>query len=211
MTLFLIAGIPVFFIALLHLFFSNSFYGRELLAPLGIGALWFFPFCLVYALFSDFIPVAYGGKSFYFSRMGLDLGFPLLFCLLPALFTCRRQRSDGKGFFLHLAAFFTGFFMLFAQYVRIMFPVWYAEYIYFLLPLLWMAMSVLTAFFMLLFFSVSGILRGAFLLAVAALPFAMGAVPYLYAMNYRSFAWILTAVFFVFPLILVWRVPPRSG
>jgi hypothetical protein len=207
MTLFLIAGMPVFFIALTHVFFSDSFYGRELLAPLGIGALWFFPFCLVYALFSDLVPVAYGGKEFYFSRTGLDLAFPFLFCLLTGLFVCRKRHSDQKGFFLHLAAFFTGFFMLFAQYVRITFPGWYAEYIYFFLPLLWMAMTVFAAFLMPLVFSIPGALRFVFLLALAALPFVMGAVPCLYAMNYRIFAWILTAVFFVSPLVLVWRIP----
>jgi hypothetical protein len=207
MTLFLIAGMPLFFIAVLNVFFSDSFYGRELIMPFGLGALWFFPCCLIYALFSDLVPVVYGGKAFYFSRTGIDIAFPFLVCLITGVFTCRKNHSSGKEFFLHLAAFFTGFFMLFAQYVRIIFHGWYAEYIYFLLPLLWMSLTVFASILFLLFFAGFGILRFLFLILLAALPFAMGAVPVLYAMNYRPFAWLLTLVFFAASLLTLWRVP----
>jgi hypothetical protein len=210
MTLFLIAGMPVFFIAILNTFFSDSFYGRELVMPLGLGVLWFFPCCALYIFFSDLIPAGYDGRALYFSRMGIDIGIPFFFCLISGLLTCRGKRSDGKQFFLHLAAFFTGFFMSFAQYVRIIFPEWYAEYIYFLLPLLWMALTVFTGLLLNLFRAGFGFQRLLFLLGLAALPFAMGAVPVLYVMNYRPFAWGLTLAFFVSALILVWRIPPGN-
>jgi hypothetical protein len=207
MTLFLIAGIPVFFIAVLNTFFSGYFYGREVVAPLGTGVLWFFPFCLLYALFSDLVPVVYGSIQFYVSRTFIDLAAPLFFCTLACVFSCRKSRSDGKDLFLRIAAFFTGFFMLFAQYVRIIFPDWYGEYIYFLLPLLWMSLILWTGLLVTLFFAGSGIIRFLFLFILAALPFCMGAVPYLYAMNYRLFAWLLSVFFFSVSLLLLWRIP----
>jgi hypothetical protein len=210
MIIFLIAGMPLFFIMILNVFFSGSFYGRELVMPLGCGVLWFFPCCFIYVLFSDLIPVVYDGKEFYFSRVGIDIGFPFLFCLITGLFTCRRKQAGGKELFLHLAAFFTGFFMLFAQYVLILFPAWYAEYIYFLLPLLWMSITVFASLLLPLFFGGSGILRILFPVILAALPFAMGAVPVLYAMNYRPFAWLLTLVFFASSLVCLWRIPLKA-
>ena len=199
---------PVFFIALLHVFFSGSFYGRELIAPLGIGALWFFPCCLLYALFSDLIPSSFNSMPLYFSRTGRDLAFPLLFCLVFGIFTCRRRRGSARELFLHLAAFFTGFFILFAQYVRLVFPAWYAEYIYFFLPLLWMSLTVCASFFVSLFFFCTGITRFLFLVIPACLPFAMGAVPLLYVMNYRGYASLATIGFFALSMILLWRFPP---
>jgi hypothetical protein len=211
MTLFLVAGMPVFFIAVLNVFFSDSFYGRELVLPLGLGVLWFFPCCFFYVFFSDLVPIGYGGKTLYFSRMGTDIGFPFLVCLVSGLVTCRGKRSGGKELFLHLAAFFTGFFMFFAQYVRIIFPEWYAEYIYFLLPLLWMSLTVFASLFAPLFFAAFGPWRVLFPVALAALPFAMGAVPVLYVTNYRPFAWILSAAFFAASLVLLWRVPLRDS
>ncbi|MDR1317449.1 MAG: hypothetical protein LBK13_11320 [Spirochaetales bacterium] len=210
MTLFLIAGMPVFFIAILNAFFSNSFYGRELVMPLGLGVLWFFPCCALYILFSDLIPDRYDGGALYLSRMGIDIGIPFFLCLISGLLTCRKKRSDGKEFFLHLAAFFTGFFMSFAQYVRIIFSGWYAGYIYFLLPLLWMSLTLFTGLLLTLFLTGFGFQRLLFLLGLAALPFAMGAVPVLYVMNYHPFAWGLTLAFFVSALLLVWRVPLRD-
>ncbi|MDR1932182.1 MAG: hypothetical protein LBQ57_05065 [Spirochaetales bacterium] len=209
MTLFLIAGMPVFFIALLNMFFSGSFYGREILAPLGIGGLWFFPFCLIYALFSDLVPVVYGGGQFYLSRTFIDLAVPLVFCLLTCLVTCRSQRADGKELFLRVAAFLTGFFTLFAQYVCIIFPEWYAEYIFFLLPLLWMSLSAFSGLLVSLFFSGFRIFRFLFLILLGVLPFCMGAVPWLYAMNYRPLAWLVTLLFFAGSLVAVWKVPLR--
>jgi hypothetical protein len=200
---------PLFFIALLHVFFSGAFYGRELVAPLGIGALWFFPFCLIYALFSDLIPIVYGSPSFYFSRAGIDLVVPFAGCLLAGLFTCRKQFSDGKELFLRMTAFFTGFFTLFAQYVRIIFPDWYAEYIFFLLPLLWMSLTVFAGLLPPLFFSGAGFVRFLFLVLLAALPFCMGAVSYLYAMNYRPIAWFLTLFFFASSLAALWKIPVK--
>jgi hypothetical protein len=211
MTLFLIAGMPVFFIAVLNVFFSDSFYGRELVLPLGLGVLWFFPCCFIYVLVSDLVPAGYEGKTLYFSRMGIDIGFPYLVCLVSGLITCRGKRSGGKAFFLHLAAFCTGLFMFFAQYVRIIFPEWYAEYIYFLLPLLWMSLTVFAGLLASLFFAAFGAARLLFPLILAALPFAMGAVPVLYIMNYRIFAWLLSAAFFAAPLILLWRLPLRDS
>jgi hypothetical protein len=202
---------PVFFIAILNLFFSDSFYGRELIIPLGLGVLWFFPCCFLYVFFSDLIPAGYEGRTLYFFRMGIDIGFPFFLCLISGLLTCRKKHSKGKGLFLHLAAFFTGFFMFFAQYVLIIFPAWYAEYIYFLLPLLWMSLTVFASLLLPVFFAGFGILRLIFPVVLAALPFAMGAVPVLYVMNYRPFAWLLSLAFFASALILLWRVPLRGN
>jgi hypothetical protein len=207
MTLFLIAGMPVFFIAVLNVFFSDSFYGRELILPLGLGVLWFFPCFFFYVFFSDLLPGGYGGKALYFSRMGIDIGLPFFVCLVSGLISCRGKRSGGKELFLHLAAFFTGFFMFFAQYVRIIFPAWYAEYIYFLLPLLWMSLTVFASLLAPLFFAAFGLPRLLFPAALAALPFAMGAVPVLYIMNYRAFAWLLSLAFFTGAIMALWRVP----
>jgi hypothetical protein len=209
MMFFLIAGMPVFFIALLHVFFSGSFYGRELIAPMGIGALWFFPCCLLYALFSDLVPSGYSGIILYFSRTGLDLAFPLFFCLCSGIFTCRKRRAGARELFLHLAAFFTGFFILFAQYGRIVFSAWYAEYLYFLLPVLWMSLTSFAAFLVPRFFFSSGIVKFIVFFSLAALPFAMGMVPWLYVMNYRIAACLVTAGFFALPLCLLGRFRPQ--
>ena len=211
MTFFLIAGMPVFFIVILHVFFSGSFYGRELLAPLGKGALWFFPCCILYALFSDLFPVGYDPLSVYFLRTSLDLAFPFFFCLASGIFTCRRQKSGARELFLHMAAFFTGFFTLFAQYVRLVFPAWYGEYLYFLLPLLWMSMTVFCAFLLPLSFFCFGFIRFLFFAVLLFVPFAMGTVPLLYVMNYRVYACIAAAAFFALPLALLFIFPPPEN
>lgn len=196
MTLFLITGMPAFLVLILNTFFSGTYSGRDVILAAGKGILWFFPIFLIYGLASGYVLPSFEGATLYVSRTLLDLALPYLMAIAAYLISYRRDLIiPAREQFLRSLSFLAGFYMLFAQYVLVTFSGWYAGYLYFLLPLLWMTLTVSAALMLANFFSrVAG---GIFLLlpAIVILPFVTGAIPYLYVVNLRFFAWMLTILF----------------
>jgi hypothetical protein len=204
MTLFLVAGLPLFFAAFLVFFFPGIRY-RETLFAAGKGALSFIPFCIVYVFFSDLIPASQGTPGFYYARTVSDFLLPLAFCALFAFLWRRKKPGRGKELFLFLAAFFTGFFTFFAQYTLITFSLWYADYLYFLLPLSWMALGILAPLTAVWLYDIFGKGRLVFTGVPAVLPFLFGCVPWLHAENNGFFAWLVTLLLFAAALVCARR------
>jgi hypothetical protein len=202
MMLFLLAGIPVFLVLVLNLFFSGVYDGKAVFLSAGKGVLWFFPGILVLGLLAGYFSPAFEGNALYFTRTLLDFVFPLFAAVAAYLFSHRKDLIiPGEIQFVRILSFLAGFFTLFAFYCIVSYSAWYAGYLYFLMPLLWMSLIVLAGFVMGAFFSLVTGLRFFVLAGGAVLALLMGAVPYLYVLNFRLSAWFLTLLFFAGSLL----------
>lgn len=204
MTLFFVAGIPLFAVFFLVTVYSNTFDPRMIFREAGKGVLCFFPSILVYIFIEMFFPTVYAGRPLYLTRTVLDLFLPLILSTAAYLIMYRRDLIlPGDYQFLRFLSFATGFFVSFSVFSLVNFRGWYDGYQFFLLPLLWMALLLCAGYCLGVFFSQGGWLRFVFLFVALAFPFLFGFVPYLYIASRYFFAWALTiflfgGIFFLF-------------
>lgn len=197
MKLFLIAGMPLFLVLVLNLFFTGAFDQRGVIRSAIGGILWFFPALIVYGIVAGFFPAVYEGKGLYLSRTLLDFLIPILLGAGAYVYSYRRDLiSPGGEQFLRAFSFLTGFFTLFSQYSLITYTGWSPGYLYFLLPLFRMILVLEAAFVLGVFFSDGRITGLIFLFVGLSIPFLFGAVSYLYIVNFRFFSWLLTLLLF---------------
>ncbi len=205
MTLFAILGILLF--TLIVLFFYNQ--GRNPGGSLASilqrnpseiffkGMLHFVPVLILLLFFKRAVPLSFKPFNFYLFYTVRDHLLPFLIALAGCFFFLRKKD------FLELLFFLSGFYSLQALTGVIMNYGHYEMYILFLLPAIRMSVMLYFVLLFLRYLEWYGIVKIIFLFVLFLIPFAGGAITYLYMRFFTGTAFLLAALFLSGSLIFL--------